>query len=286
MTLSLVSPAKINLALDVGHPRADGYHEIRTVFCRTDLADELELSLTGEPEVRLTIEEGDAPGGDANLAVRAVEMVRRECGDCRGMGIRLRKRIPVQSGLGGGSSNAAAALRGAARLYGLDGDLSALAAGLGSDVPFFLDGRLALGEGRGERLREIVSGLSLHFLIVRPDAGVSTAWAYAELDRSGACASTAFADRAARALEDNDREALLASLGNTFEAVVFSRYPQIARLKQRLLEAGAEAALLCGSGSAVFGVFPTRDAAEGAAGGFGDVWSAVASSTAVEGEHR
>ncbi len=282
MTLSLISPAKINLSLDVGHPRPDGYHDIRTVFCRIDLADELDLTPGDEPGIRLIVEEGDAPDGDANLAVRAAEMIRRECGTREGLEIRLRKRIPLQSGLGGGSSNAAAALRGAAELFGYAGELSALAAQLGSDVPFFLNGRIALGEGKGERLRGIPSCLPLHFLIVRPDIGVSTAWAYAELDRSGACGTTDYADRTVRALQSDDRDALLASLGNSFEPVVFSRHPEIARLKQRLLEAGAEAALLCGSGSAVFGIFPTRDAAEGAASGFGDVWNAVSSSTPEE----
>ncbi len=278
MSLSLVSPAKVNLALDVGPLRPDGYHDIATVFCRIDLADGLDLSLTESPEVRLTVEEGEAPAGNDNLAVRAVELVRRRQGDARGMDMRLRKRIPMQSGLGGGSSNAAAALRGAAQLYGLDEGLQTLAAELGSDVPFFLDGRLALGEGRGEALQPLTSSLSLHFLIVRPQTGVSTAWAYAELDRSGACGSTAFAAEVCRALEAGDRQALISSLGNVFERVVFPRHPEIARLRQRLMEAGAEAAMLCGSGSAVFGIFPSRELAEGAASGFGDVWRAVASS--------
>lgn len=264
--------AKINLALDVLGLRPDRYHNVDTVLYEIDLADTLEASLAGgAPE--LTIEEGQAPEGEDNLASRAA---RALAGD-GAVSLRLWKRIPMQAGLGGGSSDAASALRAAAHFSNTRRDLASVAAGLGSDVAFFLEGGCARARGRGEDLAPIKTQIALHILIVKPDAGASTAWAYSELDKRNQPRARRFAGPMTRALLANDYEAVLESLGNGFEPVVLARFPEIARLKERLVDAGAVATLLCGSGSAVFGVFPDREAAEGAAPAFPDVWHAAAS---------
>ena len=164
----LSAPAKVNLTFEALGRRADGYHEVRTVLHAISLADEVafapadELRLVVEPPVGAEAADAralspvvSAPTGDDNLVLRAARLLRREAGVTAGAAIRLRKRIPVAAGLGGGSSDAAATLRGLRRLWGLDLDADALrelAAQLGSDVPFFVTGGAALGEGRGERL--------------------------------------------------------------------------------------------------------------------------------------
>lgn len=158
----LSAPAKVNLTFEALGRRADGYHEVRTVLHAISLADEIafapadDLSLAVEPPEKGAFSSAaSAPAGDDNLVLRAARLLRREAGVKTGAAIRLRKRIPVAAGLGGGSSDAAAALRGLRRLWGLDLDADALrelAAQLGSDVPFFVTGGAALAEGRGERI--------------------------------------------------------------------------------------------------------------------------------------
>lgn len=289
MSILLKSYAKVNLALDVLGLRHDGYHDIRTVFYEIDLADELQLSLRADAEFTLEVIEGEAPSGAGNLAVRAAEMVGERAGSSRGVHIRLAKRIPMQAGLGGGSSNAASALKGAAELCGYAGDLHPMAAELGSDVPFFLDGGAALGEGRGEALRTLPATVSLDLLIAKPRVGVSTARAYAELDRSGAAGMGDYASRVESALLMGDRDAVVRAMGNDFDPIVCAIEQDVAEVKARLLGSGAEKAMLCGSGSAVMGVFRSREEAENAAGTFADVWCAAATgvcrSTAAPGRN-
>ncbi|MCC6484448.1 MAG: 4-(cytidine 5'-diphospho)-2-C-methyl-D-erythritol kinase [Armatimonadetes bacterium] len=270
--LTLSCYAKVNLALDVYGTRPDGFHDIDTVFYEIDLADTLEVASTpGSFDFKL--EEGIAPSGADNLVVKAAHALP----GCSGVSQRLWKRIPVEAGLGSGSSDAASALRAAAHFSQSSQNLRHLAATLGSDVAFFLEGGCARGRGRGEELAPVRTRMKLHFLIVKPDVGVPTGWAYRELDKAGGVRKGHFAARMAQALESGDSDAVPGLLGNDFEMAVFSRFPEIADLKARLERAGARGALLCGSGSAVFGIFPTREAAERATEDFSDVWRAVAS---------
>jgi len=179
------APAKINLFLRVGALRRDGYHSIRTLFHAIGLFDELRFS----PAARLSLATAglSSPRGAGNLVMRAAELLRRETGCRPGGRIVLRKRIPAGAGLGGGSSDAAAALVGLNRLWRLGlprRRLLALAARLGSDVPFFLHGAgAAVGTGRGDRLRPVPSRLRAWACILKPSFGVSTKDAYAALDR-------------------------------------------------------------------------------------------------------
>lgn len=258
--------------------RPDGYHDIDTIMCEVDLADQIEFRWTREAGFRLTVLEGDAPPGEGNLIVRAAKAAAgvRASG---GLDIWLRKRIPVEAGLGGGSSNAAAAIAAVARLLGTDENPQEIAARIGSDVPFFLHGGVGRARGRGEETDFTLPALDLHMLIVKPERGTSTAWAYREIDRRGRDGDGRSAERVLDAIRRNDRSGMIASMNNDFEGVVFEHFPEVLGLRDRLLSVGAEKAMLCGSGSAVFGVFPSREQAQEAGAAFGGVWHAAASST-------
>lgn len=278
MNISLHSYAKINLALDVGRLRPDGFHDIHTVFLAVDLADRICLECTEQPGIILEVT-GDAPDGPENLAWQAGELILQASGFPGGLRISIEKNIPMQAGLGGGSSNAAAVLLGAAKLFGYKGDLAPMALRLGSDAPFFLLSGTAEGRGRGEALAALPEPPPLSFLLVRPDTGVSTAQAYRRLDELGQvkrCMERGWAIRCIEAIQAGDRQRLIESLGNDFERVVLNDYPEIDDIKKRLLKNGAEAALLSGSGSCVFGVFPDSEQAAQAAENFIGLWHAVA----------
>ena len=256
--------AKVNLDLRVLGKRDDGYHELRTVFQTVALHDTLEVRLESGPGgVDLECDAAEL-GGPSNLAARAAEAMRQELGLRGRINLRLTKRIPWGAGLGGGSSDAAAALRAVAQLAGKPVPperLLAVAAALGADVPFFLLGGTAVGLGRGAEVFPLPDLPRRHVLLVFPGFPVNTAKAYAELDaRSAALTEGPQTDRI---------YSFCASLWgrrvcrpeNDFETVVFSIYPQVARLKRLLTEAGASPALLSGSGSAVYGLFDSRQQA-------------------------
>lgn len=280
MGFRLQSRAKINLCLDVtgriSGGEFDGYHTIDSVFCEIDLADEISFEQTRGGEILLEVTEGEAPGGMDNLIVRALELARRRAGASDGARVNLRKRIPMMAGLGGGSSNAAAALAASERLFGLARGREELALELGSDVPFFVRGGIARARGRGEELEQLVTGLDLHFVVAKPDVGVDTAWAYRELDRARH-ERMQRAERMADALRGCDPAGVAASVGNDFEKVVFEKFPEIRQLRDRLMELGASAAAMTGSGSAVFGLFESRKRAEAASEQLTGVWSVAAS---------
>lgn len=263
--------AKINLHLSVVGARPDGYHELRTVFQAISLHDTLELERTRRPGVTLRIAGAELDPGPTNLVTRALAELTRTLGLGGGWRARLEKRIPMAAGLGGGSSDAAAALVAGARLSGRRIEprrLTEIAASLGADVPFFLLGGRALGVGRGDEIYPLVDGPRKAVVVVLArGSAVSTAEAYRWLDRKLTKAAVAHKiwDSCARSwsLEDAD-------LRNDFEAAVFHRYPRLRRIKRRLLQAGAAGASLAGSGSAVFGLFQNPAEARRAAQQFLD----------------
>ncbi|MEK7477605.1 MAG: 4-(cytidine 5'-diphospho)-2-C-methyl-D-erythritol kinase [Candidatus Coatesbacteria bacterium] len=272
------APAKINLFLRVGSRRADGYHSIETLFHAIGLYDDLTLKPAKTLSFRAT---GiPSPSSSGNLVHRAAQLLRQETGCIRGAMIRLHKRIPLGAGLGGGSSDAAATLIGLNRLWHLGLSrkrLLALAARLGSDVPFFLQGGTAVGTGRGERLRPIPSRLRAWAVLLKPSFGVSTKDAYAALDRVKSRPRPSVSLGAIeRAVHRGNLTAL--RVHNDFEAVVFRMHPSLARLKSSLLDAGATTAFMTGSGSTVVGLFipggQARRAARKSAGR--GIWSAAA----------
>ncbi len=250
------APAKINLGLSIAGKRPDGYHDIISVFQTVNLIDTLRLS-TGS-EKRLVCNNRDIPDGPENLVLQAEKLFFELHDISENIQYTLDKRIPVGAGLAGGSSDAAAALRGLRSYYGLDisdNKLKDMAAELGSDIPFLINGGTAVVSGRGEIIREIEWPFDFTYVIVYPGFGVSTAWAYGNLDLAE-CGSEAY-----RAVTDQliggdlGADDLLQALSNDFEPTVFKEYPVLAEIKKRLLEYGADASFLTGSGSSVLGVF-------------------------------
>ena len=268
--VALKAYAKINLGLSVLGRRADGYHELRTIYQSISLADRLEIRLTrGTARVRLDAVSGfRVPAGHQNLAVRAAEAALQELGLRRQVFISLDKRIPPGSGLGGASSDAAAVLRAVVYLSGKElprHRLLRLAADLGSDVPFFLLGGRVLGLGRGEEIYPLPEMPRRDVVVLWPYESMNTAEAYRLLR-----APRLTAVRARPTIEwfcAGVMEKSAVAMTNDFEPVVFRRYPQLAEVKRFLLRSGAEVASLSGSGSALFGVFADRRKAQRAAVG-------------------
>jgi 4-diphosphocytidyl-2-C-methyl-D-erythritol kinase len=272
-TLTRRACAKINLTLDVFSKRPDGYHSIASVMQAIGLYDTLTLTRADSPGLQFTCaapNAPDVPADDANLVVRAARAALQAAEAAgnpvsHGLSIHLDKRIPSQAGLGGGSSDAAATLLAVNDLLalGLPPDtLRELAAGLGSDVSFFLLGGTATARGRGEQLTSLPDIEPFWLVVVKPPESVSTGWAYNELDSIPDRQSHRGTKRLEEALRQGDRERLIAFQGNDFELPVFNHYPKLAWLHDELRMAGALTAHLCGSGSALYGVAETEAAAE------------------------
>ena len=250
--------AKINLDLRVLGKRPDGFHELRTVFQTIDLADALEITYT--PARKTAISLVDELQIADNLVLRAARLLMDALRATGRIEMRLTKRIPMGAGLGGGSSDAAAVLLALPALMGRDVNLPMLCSigeQLGSDVPFFLLGGTAVGIGRGSELFPLPDAPSQQGIVVAPGIHVNTAQAYRDLS-----------PRLTTELQQNKMVSFqsvawdtrsLASARNDFEAVVFEQHRKLATLKKRLVRAGATAALMTGSGSALFGLFPDRN---------------------------
>jgi 4-diphosphocytidyl-2-C-methyl-D-erythritol kinase len=250
--------AKLNLTLRVLGVRADGYHELRTVFQSLALHDQLTVEPTSSG-FAIACDDPTCPIDRSNLVWRAADAVWRaagRCGAARGVRVSIRKRIPMQAGLGGGSSDAAAVLRVCAALWcpRLDmGELERLGASLGADVPFFLRGGTALGVERGDRLFSLVDGPRSWVVLAQPAVGVSSAHAYRWFDQ--------WAARARYAAVPRDGFGPYGDGGNDLQGPVEDRHPIIRRLVRALTRQGAQWAAMSGSGSVCFGLFSSRAAA-------------------------
>ncbi len=267
--------AKVNLRLEILGKRPDGYHELRTIFQTVSLHDELRLRASRSPGISLSIRGNEILSREPlrkNLVFAAVDSLQHELKIRSGVEIELRKAIPAGRGLGGGSSDAAAALRGYLRLTRRtlpDVRLIEIAASLGADVPFFLFGGRALGIGRGDEIYPLPDIAKRALLIVSPfDIHVPTADAYRWL-KAPALTKSASTPKLWEfcALCWSAQES---GLFNDFERPVFRRHPHLTKIKRELLRQGATEASLAGSGSAVFAVFPSPALARRAAVGFQD----------------
>lgn len=263
--IHIKSYAKINWSLDVLFKRADGYHELRTIFQTVSLFDRLRVIET-DRDIEIVCNDPRVPCDETNLAHKAAALLREATGTSKGARIEIEKNIPVAAGLGGGSSNAASTLVALARLWQTQlepGGMFRIAAALGSDVPFFLTGGTALGIGRGEEVYAIEQVHWEHLLLVNPGFAVSTRDAYEKLSRlttSEAPSRIPFTLRAARGIRELPLEA-----SNDLEEVVLGIHPEIAEVKRRLVSLGARHALMSGSGATVFGVFDNSQLTEQAA---------------------
>lgn len=261
--IALLAPAKLNLGLRVLARRPDGYHEIETLLVPLRLFDRLELSAGHRPGITLDVDTPAVPDGRENLAVRAAEGVCTYLGREPRLHIRLEKRIPVAAGLGGGSSDAAAAIYGTERLLGErlpPGERAALALRLGADVPFFLDPRPALARGVGELLEPLTDVPEMTWLLVAFDFPVSTADVYRAvageltLPRQGSSIAALLGPSGIRSSPPNDLETITARL-----------HPEIRGVRRMLERAGARVTGMSGSGPTVYGRFGDERAAESAA---------------------
>lgn len=257
--------AKINLTLDVLRKRDDGYHDLRSIMQTVSLCDDVEVAVdTGKPW-ELSCDAAGIPCDERNLAWKAARAFFDRLGwQADGIAIRIEKRIPSEAGLGGGSADAAAvlhALNDWTEGHFSVGDLCAIGAKVGSDVPFCVLGGTALAEGRGERLLKLPDAPELHLVICKPPLAFSTPALYSRLDsiEIGARPDT---DAMCRAIENGDRESVAGLLCNVFEQAVSA--PQIEEIKRELRTRGALGAMMTGSGSAVFGIFRDADSAKAA----------------------
>ena len=265
--------AKINLRLEILGKRPDGYHELRTIFQTVSLHDDLKLRRNKRPEISLRVDGNPSLSNEPvekNLVYRAVQAVQQELKDSGGIEIELKKKIPAGRGLGGGSSDAAAAMMGYLQLTRkklATERLMEIGVSLGADVPFFLQGGRALGIGRGDEVYPLPDIATRSVLIVSPgDIHVPTPDAYRWLN----------APELTKSAENHKLWKFCAlswsvqgtGLLNDFEGAVFQHYPRLSEIKRDLLQKGATEALLAGSGSAVIGVFPSPAKARRAAVGF------------------
>jgi 4-diphosphocytidyl-2-C-methyl-D-erythritol kinase len=255
--------AKINLGLRITGKRADGYHDLDTCFLQISLADRLFFEKLGEARLEFTCNWPELPANHKNLCVRAYDLITRKAGSRSGLRLHLQKRIPFGSGLGGGSSDAAVTLMAVNRLHDLGlpkKDLHEFALQLGSDVPFFLEGGLCRGQGRGEILSPKPEIPPVWVLLATPGISVSTASVYKniKLGLTKSRWNSTFALSKLQYFAACNPE----TLGiNELEDVVFQWYPQLSALRDNLLKQGAMGANMTGSGSAVFGVFSSYEEA-------------------------
>ncbi len=263
---TLPSFAKINLSLRILGKRPDGYHEVRTVLQTISLHDNLQFTATPGGDILFSCDNPGIPCDRRNLVVRAAHALRVRYGIDRGARIQLEKRIPVQGGLGGGSSNAAVTLLGLADLWELKKNVTELieiASGLGADVPFFLHGGRASAAGIGTQIAPLADGKSRYVVVIAPTATVSTADAYKALESLALTTQNSESilaiSRNDSNFGDSDQRLLNNHLENDFERVIFDIEPEIERAKRVLVQAGALSALLAGSGSSVFGLFEDQE---------------------------
>jgi 4-diphosphocytidyl-2-C-methyl-D-erythritol kinase len=259
----IMAPAKINVRLKVTGRRPDGYHDLVSIMIPVDIFDVLDLALPFDGRIKLSCKGRDLPEDDGNLAYRAARDFMSLAGINDGVSIVLSKNIPVAAGLGGGSSDAAAVLIALNNIYsGLlsEQELHGLALRLGADVPFFLKGVPSLATGVGEILEPLENWPDAWYVIITPPIHVSTSWVYGNLKLG---LTTGEYDYIVKILK-NGTFTISMLLENDLETVTAASFPIINTLKKLLVDAGAEGAIMSGSGPSVFGVFASREKAESA----------------------
>lgn len=265
-SLNLLSPAKINLRLEILSKRPDNYHEIKTIFHKISIFDKIGLEKIPGNEVKLTIDDPAIPTDNTNLAVKAANLIFSYADIKPGIKIDIKKKIPAGAGLGGGSSNAAVTLKGINTLLNLNISeqiIAEFAVKLGADVPFFLTGAsTAYATGIGEKIKSIETHNKLWFLVIFPGFTVSTAWAYKSIKKYNLLTKSTKNNNIKN--YSLDINTVKSSLYNDFESVVNKRHTEIPKIKEQLIKTGAQGAMLSGSGSSVFGIFPDKASAENA----------------------
>lgn len=253
--LLVKAPAKINLALDVLHKRPDGFHEVEMIMTTIDLADRVELELLHEDKIHILSHNRYVPDDQRNLAFQAAQLLKDRFHVKQGVKISIEKTIPVAAGLAGGSSDAAATLRGLNKLWNLGlsmDELAELGSEIGSDVSFCVYGGTALAKGRGEIITQIPAPPTCWVILAKPFIGVSTAEVYRRLN----IAETVHPNIAGmiEAINAHDYQEVCVNVGNVLEEVTLNLHPEVALIKEQMKRFGADAVLMSGSGPTVFGI--------------------------------
>lgn len=253
--LYVKAPAKINLTLDVLYKRPDNYHEVEMIMTTVDLADRIGLESREDGEIKIALKDNFVPDDQRNFAYQAAELIKSKYGIKEGVTISIEKEIPIAAGLAGGSSDAAATLRGLNELWDLNlslDELAELGAKIGSDVSFCVYGGTALATGRGEVIEELPAPPTCWVVLAKPKIGVSTADVYGGLKIEGLQHPNT--KQMIQAIDTNDYELMCTSLGNVLETVTFNLHPEVVTIKEQMQRFGADAALMSGSGPTVFGL--------------------------------
>ncbi|MDR2167002.1 MAG: 4-(cytidine 5'-diphospho)-2-C-methyl-D-erythritol kinase [Clostridiales bacterium] len=263
--INIKAAAKINLALDIKNKRDDGYHEVATIMHSTALFDNLFIKKVYKPDyLKVVSNIVWLPTDDKNLAYRAAEYLKARFAVETGIFVNLTKNIPVSAGLGGGSANCAAALKGVRNLFKLpltDADLAELGAKFGADVPFCVKGGAALATGIGEKLTPLRKLPFCHILLVKPPVIVSTEEVFRDFDPAKVKARPDI-EKLVYFLENKDLSGLAANMVNVLESVTAAQNPIIYAIKEEIMALGALGAAMTGSGPTVFGIFERRESAE------------------------
>lgn len=261
--LEIEAYAKINLGLDVVRRLENGYHEVRMIMQTVDIYDTLTLEKCSAG-IKMSSDSGEAPADESNLAYKAAKLFFETTKVAGGVDIHLTKRIPVAAGMAGGSTDAAAVLKGMNLLFetGLTQEtLCEMGVKLGADVPYCIMGGTALAEGIGEKLKKLPDAPGMYLLIAKPDISVSTKYVYENLNLPGITNHPDITGMA-EAVIAGDFSGILSRMGNVLESVTETKYPVIAQIKEFMEENGAEKAMMSGSGPTVFGIFKEKQQAE------------------------
>jgi 4-diphosphocytidyl-2-C-methyl-D-erythritol kinase len=253
MGLDCPTFSKVNIGLKILSQRNDGYYNIYTVFQELDFGDSITIKKADSGCI-LTSNVDWVPTDESNICHKAYTALKIKYSELGGVSIHIEKRIPVGTGLGGGSANGAAVLKGLNTIYNLElsmDELEKIGTSVGADVPFFIKGGTQLGEGIGDNLTSLTSHIKGTYLLVIPHISINTAWAYSEL-KNKLKSGNILPNFASFFSGDNSS---LEIFENDFERIVIPAYPEIGAIKQKLLELGARFASLSGSGSTVYGIF-------------------------------
>lgn len=256
--ISIKAMGKINLGLDVLGKRADGYHEVRMIMQSVELGDTLKFTKTEEEGIKIRTNKKDLPTDENNLVYKAIKLMQEEYKLPGGIKVSLEKQIPVAAGMGGGSTDAAAALIGMNKLFALgltEERLKELGLKLGADVPFCIMGGTALAEGIGEVLTALPAAPSCYVLIARPDIEVSTKEVYGSL-YAESIKSRPDITGMIQSVWNKNLSGIADRMENVLEAVTVKKHPVIEQLKDKMRQEGAMDAMMSGSGPTVFGIFP------------------------------
>jgi len=261
--LYIKAPAKINLTLDVLYKRPDNYHEVEMIMTTVDLADRIGLEPRKDSLIKIMSADRYVPDDERNFAYQAAKLLKDLYKIEQGVTIHIEKEIPIAAGLAGGSSDAAATLRGLNELWDLGltvDELAKLGAKIGSDVSFCVYGGTALATGRGTEIQEISSPPACFVVLAKPKIGVSTAEIYGNLKISEVQHPNT--KQMIQAIENQDYDMICQSVGNVLESVTFKLYPEVVTIKEQMQRFGADAVLMSGSGPTVFGLVDSESRAQ------------------------